>query len=118
MSSALDSLGQLHIVTGLITVNTNTWTLVTNDGSATLTDDGAGLQSVNFVEPFLSAPVITTSVLKATTEATVFHAVEVVTVTTTIASFAFHHDTAATNTVADPDNDDGWYFVAIGLRAN
>jgi len=117
MSAVLGDLGQLHIVTGKITVTTNTWTLTTNDGSATLTDDGDGLQSVNFVEPFLSAPTVIATAITAT-EATTFNVVEVVTVTTTIASFAYNHDTAATNSVADPDNGEGWYFIAIGLRNN
>jgi hypothetical protein len=117
-SGVLANLGQLHIVTGRITVTTNTWTLTDNDGSATLTDVGAGNVTVNFVDAFTSAPAVVCQPLKATHEATVFYDVVVETCTTTACEFVFHHDTAGTNTTADPDDGDGWMFIAIGLRNN
>ncbi len=117
-SSLLDQQGQMHIITGKITVNSDTWTLTTNDGSATLTDNGAGDVTVNFVEPFLSAPACTATPIKATHEATVFYNVKIEQLTTALVQFHFHHDTAGTNTTADPDDDDGWSFIVVGLRDN
>ena len=118
MSSVLANLGNLHIVTGQITVTSGTWALTSNDGSVTLTDNGAGDVSVNFVHAFLSAPIVVASMLKAAPEATVFHGVTVEAVTTALATFQWHHDTAATNSLADPDDGDGCHFIAIGVRNN
>jgi hypothetical protein len=122
MSALLEDLGQLHIVTGLVTVTTNVWTLTSNDGSLTLTDNGAGDITLNFVEAFLSAPTVVATAVKASPEATVTHYVIVQSVTTTAVTFQFHHiqDTASTTGVsaADPDNGNGWYFIAIGKRNN
>jgi hypothetical protein len=124
MASALnDTLGQLHIVTGKVTVSSAVWTMTSNDGSATLSDLGAGNVRVNFVDPFLTAPTVVASVLKGTHEAAVVKSVMVESVTTTTAEFVCHSiddtGTGATDlTTADPDTDDGFHFIAIGLRNN
>jgi hypothetical protein len=123
MSSVRQDLGQLHIVTGKITVNSNTWTLSSNDGSASLNDIGAGNVSVTFGQAFLSAPAVVVSNLKATHEAAVYKSVTVESVTTTTAEFVCHSiddsGAGATDvTTVDPDDDDGFHFIAVGLRDN
>lgn len=117
-SGALDNLGQLHIITGRITVTTNTWTLTCNDSTTTLTDIGAGNVSLTFGQEFLSVPAVVATPLKATHEATVFYDVVVEAASATGCEFVNHHDTAGTNTTADPDDGDGWMFIVVGLRSN
>ena len=118
MSRVLDDLGNLHIVTGRITVTSNSWTLASNDGSASLTDIGAGNVSVTFGQAFLSAPRVVCQTLKGTHEADVFYDCVVETTSTTGFEIVFHHDTAGTNTTADPDDGNGCDFIAIGVRNN
>ncbi len=122
-SKVLNNLGSLHIVTGTITVNSGTWTLVTNDATCTLTDIGAGNVRVNFGENFLAAPTVVATILKATHEAAVVKDVLVESSTVALAEFVHHSldDTGAGETdiaTVDPDADDGWTFVAIGHRNN
>ena len=117
MSSLLSEMGQLHIVRGTITVNSGTWTLSDNDGSSTLTDLGLGNVRVDFGDAFLSAPTVVATALKATAEAAEAHYVYVEAVTTTTCEFKFYH-LPATPDEQDPDDDDGWMFIAIGLRNN
>jgi len=117
-ASVGDNLGQLHIITGLITVTSDTWTLASNDPTCTLTDIGAGNVSITY-EAFLSVPACSTGIVKTTNEDTVFYNVLMEGVpTTTSIEFRCHHDTAGTNTMADPDDGDGWNFQVIGLRNN
>ena len=123
MSSVLADLGNLHIVTGTITVTTDVWTLTSNDGSASLNDLGAGNVSVTFGQAFLSAPAVVVATLKATHEAAVTKDVVVESVSTTTVEFVNHSiddsGAGATDlTTVDPDNGDGWMFIAIGLRNN
>jgi hypothetical protein len=117
-SSVLQNLGNLHIITGTITVTSNTWTLAASDDTTTLTDIGPGNVSLTFSPAFLAAPAVVATPLKATHEATVFYNIKVEAVSTTTVEFVNHHDTAGTNTTADPDDGDGWMFIAIGLRDN
>jgi hypothetical protein len=81
-SKVLQNLGQLHIVTGTITVSSGTWSLVSNDPTATITDDGLGNAGVLY-EAFTAAPVCVVSMLKATVEAASTYVVNVESVTTT-----------------------------------
>ncbi len=122
-SKVLNNLGSLHIVTGTITVNSGTWALTTNDATCTLTDIGAGNVSVTFGENFLAAPTVVASFLKATHEAAVVKDVLVELVNVSTAEFVVHSldDSGAGETdiaTVDPDDDDGFMFVAIGHRNN
>ena len=122
-SKVLNNLGNLHIVTGTITVNSGTWALTTNDSTCTLTDIGAGNVRVNFGENFVSAPSVTATILKATSEAQVIKNVIVENTTTALSEFVHHSfddsGAGATDiTTVDPDDDDGFMFVAIGVRNN
>jgi len=122
-SKVLNNFGSLHIVTGTVTVNSDAWTLVTNDATATLVDIGAGNISVDFGENFLAAPAVAVGILKATNEATVVKSVIIEQSTTALVEFRCHSldDSGAGETditAVDPDDDDGFMFVAIGHRNN
>jgi len=71
-SSLLDQMGQMHIVTGLITATDATdAALTSNDGSATLTRVAAGEYTVTFGDVFLSAPHAVGTAVQALGTATV-----------------------------------------------
>ena len=85
-AKVLQNLGNLHITTGLITVNSNTWTLVTNDPTCTLTDIEEGNVSVAY-EAFLAAPAVTAQYIKAANSDTAQHSVTIEDLTTTRCEF-------------------------------
>lgn len=122
-SSALDNLGQLHIVTGRIIYTTGVPALTTNDGSATVADTGTGNATVTFGDAFVSAPQIIAQYYKETHVAGELDAVHVEQATTSTAEFRFQRatDTGVGTTdvaIQDPDDNEGCMFVAIGLRNN
>ncbi len=118
-SKVNSNLGQLHLVSGTVSVTSGAWTITSNDPTVTGSDSGtAGNYVVTFGEAFLTVPHVFVAPFKVTHEATVFYNVMVESKTTTTAEFQVHHDTAGTNTTADPDDGDGFDFFAIGLRNN
>ena len=117
----LNNLGSLHIVTGTITVNSDVWTLVTNDATCTLTDIGPGNARADFGEAFTTAPRVNATILKATNENQVMKNVLIESISAGAVEFVHHSfdDTGAGETditTVDPDDDDGWMSVAIGRR--
>lgn len=124
-SSVGDNLGNLHIVTGVITANaSNVWQVASsNDDTVTVADTGTGNATVTFGQAFTSAPVVVANVVKATHSAQIVQTVTIEAVTTTTAEFRYHSvdDTGAGTTDVtspDPAENDGFHFVAIGLRDN
>lgn len=111
MSSVLSDLGNLHVVTGKITGGD---TLASNDGSATLTDNGTGDWTVNFGQAFLSAPIVTATCVVATVAATDINEVTVESVTATDVTFITRTYTQNATVAAAADININ--FTAIGLR--
>ena len=111
------NLGQLHIITGNCTVASGTWTLNDcSDPTATITDDGLGNAGVLY-EAFLTAPGCVVSMLKATVEATSTYVANLESVTTTNVVFQCHEIALASDD-KDPDDNDGFAFIIIGIRNN
>ena len=121
-SSALDQLGQLHIVTGRITYSSGVPSLSSNDASASVADTGTGNCTVTFGEAFLSAPQVVASYLKATHDAADQDTVTIEQATTTTVEFRtlLTNDAGAASNVTSPDpaDGDGIMFIAVGLRNN
>ena len=118
MSSNLDQLGQGHTVHGTIT-GTSTASISSNDGSATLTDNGTGDYTVTFGKAFLSAPTVTATPVVATFSTDAADGVSVVAVDTTSVQFNYSQPVLIGATASDTANalaDGIFTFTAMGLR--
>lgn len=116
MSSVLSDLGNLHIVTGVITGSGTDSTMTTNDGSAELTGNGTGDYTVTFGSTFLSAPVVVASPVVATVAATDINEVTVESIATSSVTFIYRTYTQNATVAAAADGN--ITFAAIGLRNN
>jgi hypothetical protein len=118
MSSVLKNLGQLHIVTGAVAADGESMT--SNDGSASIATVSAGLFTVTFGQPFLSAPVVTCSVVDATWSTDAANGCNVVSVATnTVQIQAWEAVTNGTATdILNVATDLPVQFIAVGMRDN
>ena len=116
MSSVLSDLGNLHAVVGTVTADGTDYTMTSNDGSASLADNGTGDVTVTFGQPFLSAPGVTATAIN-TFAATVGAAVVSVVASATN-SVQFNVAKSGATDVAPAALDASFGFIAIGLRNN
>jgi len=113
-SKLLSRLGQLHIVTGSVSADLDT--LTCNDGSATITNNGAGDCTVTFGDVFLSTPIVVTAPVGtgAATLGAPYAAVAASATNSVQFSIGLTGDTDTVPSVVDG----AFGFVAIGLRDN
>lgn len=119
-SSLLDNLGQMHIVAGVTAADGESLTTC-NDNSASIATTSTGLFTVTFGQPFLSAPVVTASVVEAALSTIEAHGVIVVSVATNEAVFQSYQINVNGGTATDIANaadDLVVHFIAVGLRDN
>lgn len=118
MSSVLSDLGNLHIVTGIITGSGTDSTVESNDGSVSITGNAAGDYTITFGSAFLSTPVMSVNAVAALGTTTDYATDGVKAMLDTVST-----DSAIINVVEDTGGtDDGVqadgnvHFIAIGLR--
>jgi len=124
-SKVNSNLGNLKIITGLITVDTNVWTLLDDNDACTLTDIGPGNVSVEFNTPFISAPVAVTAFFNATHQISIAWRIDIEAISTTSVEFRVHQITASDPpdgicdiSQADQGQNDGWRYMIIGMANN
>lgn len=117
-SSALQTLGNLHIVTGNVVYTSGVPAMTCNDGSATLVDTTTGVATLTFAQAFNAAPTVICQYRKGTEATTTIDHVVVDSVSTTVIVFRTKKDAAGTNSTADPADTDGFWFIAVGTRNN
>jgi len=119
-SSVLDGLGRMHIVSGSVSAS-GTAALTTNDGSATLTDNGTGDFTVTFGDAFVAAPVVVACPVDATfsTDAAVGVAVKVI-ATNSVQFNCWEADVegATATDITNAAADISFQFIAVGYRDN
>jgi len=120
MSSVLKNLGQLHIVAGKVD-GTGTAALTSNDGSATMVDNGTGDYTVTFGEAFLAVPAVAVSHIDATLATTNANGVQIKAVSTASVQFNAWNMTISGTDATDHANaafDLDFHFIAVGMRNN
>jgi hypothetical protein len=117
----LDTLTNLHIVTGTVLFTTGVPTLTSNDASLTIADTGEGNWIFTWTAPWVAAPVVFASVLKGTHVILELDQIHVSSVTTT--TFEVQYQRATTGAagvtdvaIQDPDDDEGFMILVIGQR--
>jgi hypothetical protein len=118
-SSLLDNMGRQHIVTGVVAANGESMTC--NDGSASIATDGTGQYTVTFGDVFLSAPVVTVSVVDTTLSTTAAQGAVVNAVTTAtmqLQSWQCYVDGGTATDIINASTDLITQFIAVGLRDN
>ena len=120
MSSVLKDLGQLHIVAGKVD-GTDTAALTSNDGSATLTDNGTGDYTITFGDAFMSVPAVTATVIDAAISTDAAQGVVITAVATGSVQFQTWEAVltgGASTDIANAAGDLDFHFIAVGMRNN
>ena len=119
MSSVLKDLGQLHVVAAKV-VGISTASITSNDGSATLTDNGTGDYTVTFGDAFLSVPAVSATVIDATISTAAAQGIVITAVATGSVQFQTWQTTLATagTDIVNAATDLDFHFIAVGMRNN
>ena len=116
MSDAFGDSGNYQVSAGKVAASAGT--LTTNDGSASIADNGTGDFTITFGHAFLSAPFVTANIVDPTDSTDAAHSVAIAAVTAT--DVQFNVKTTVTNgtatdivsALADVD----FHYMAIGKR--